>query len=76
MVLTNTTCSLEGLCASLANETGAGYCAEAPDPTDGGTLKVAHTLLGLIEKGDDAEPIAKAEFLELCDRAIKWATRN
>jgi hypothetical protein len=41
----------------------------AADASQDGALKVSHTLLGPIEKGDDAEAITKEEFVELCGRA-------
>jgi hypothetical protein len=52
----------------ICDEVGVGYGAEAPDLTNGGALEVANTLLGPIEKGDDAEPITKDEFMESCRR--------
>lgn len=53
----------------ICDESGAGYGAESPDASQGGALKVSHTLLGPIEKGDDTEAISKEEFMEACHRA-------
>jgi hypothetical protein len=50
----------------VLNERGRPIGAETPDRHDGEKLKIATTLLGTIDKGDDASEITKAQFVAMC----------
>lgn len=52
-------------CGTRGRYIGAGN----PDRETGGALKFAHTLLGTIAKGEDADEITKQEFVEMCHDA-------
>jgi hypothetical protein len=43
--------------------------SEAPDPSDGGALKIDNELIGRIMSSPEVEDISRDEFVELCRRA-------
>jgi hypothetical protein len=59
----------------MQNEHGRDICAEAPDPTDGGALKIDNVLIGRIMASPEVETITKDEFVERCRRAVDRAKK-